>query len=1811
MDNQVATEPLLSSLNSEINQNINARDSEDRTALYRAIENGQCKEVKNLLQMGAEPGITGPRGRTALHCALASTKSTITTSPELDIVEQLLECRNIDFDVADEDGCTALHHVAGNRNMSFNRQKSIVEKLVNKGVRVDVKNVAGQSPKKLALERRNLSVAIFLAEKSEKRKKSLVPFVHPQAKNLLKVDGMRWRCFRLSDYQAVLTQYEEILASAEGNDLALAACCLKKCGDTCLQEAEYRLVEINKSASIERMNQIQLLGGTYRNAYHYYNRALQLITDDNFPKELASQKREPKELIPEELLLQRLEQLEKHYIEKALKAKFSSTSVVSVEERRKKLAQMEKEIDQKLREGTPAREIVNDITTAAKDLTRKLIQDCFEVLGEPPCGEAGYAIIGGGSMEQNEMSFYSDMGLVILVDELTPMNEEYFLQLVGLLQVKILVMGGSGIQQGFRLDDTHTSTYRPFLNTPEQVAKEVLQGEGTKEYVLSGLLGTGCLLEGEEKLLERCNIAIKEQLAEMKEGKKWHRVRALEWLKRELEDYPPKLNEEKRALPIFDLERELFHLPIQAITKLCWYYGINEAKSTWDRLNALLGKELISEETHQHLSEMIEKITRLRVHAYYKTGKDRFCLPWVEMEEIFKLPIEEVEALEEIYEVLFPFYEMLEKFCKKNGNTDVLQVSSFSHNKFIEQGEVCERKFEYVKAKEYYHRTLVFHPNDPRRLFGMGRVCQQLAHYKEAIDNYEKALELQRKTFGAHHFVVVETLYRLGRVFSAVGKDQEAVEKYYQPALHILEKHHNESECRDLFVSIVMDLGKSKRRLYKEEEAVTLYARVFQSYQVAYGDPSVHFESDNLSFLIGQVEAMQEGVFSETPRIKIVVLHNLAKILHYLREKNVDLQEPSYRLQVYSLCKEVLELCAEKHPDRGVILQDLADFCRDFGEYEKAKNCYEKALVIYQSIYGESHPEVASVLNKQGEILSVFFKNEDAEKSYTRARCIYEQHSDYGKEHPFVAEILNNLGQVWTCLRKPAKEILDCYDAAARIYKTHYGETHPRMAETFNYLGAIWSACGSSDTARDYHKKALKIYMGLYGEFSPFVAETLNELGKVWREYGKLGKAQAFHKRALGIYRGCFGEKHFRVGEILHSLGRVWSASRKYERAQKCYQQALKIRVNCYGDEHPLVAETLCELGNSCRAFGINVKAIEYYDEVLAIRRAQYGDGHFLVGEVLSAMGNSWYALWNSERNEMSWENAEKYWRETLKICEDSLHFGKSHLWEAEYLNEWGKSYLERKDYGKSVECSEKALEIYKHHPGYGRSHFLEVADVLNNLGLGWSFLGEEKKAIKEYFNPALKIYVEHYDITASLERCLTIEVAVDSRSVEKYGKVQEWCTEALVIYQILSEKDKELESMYRKLKRLHEEITNICEEIEKKVKLKSALEKLLKNDPTLTELNVKNTKITGRWAKVLAAALGSNQVLRQLDLGGESPRKNKIGAEGAKAFAVALSKNQRLHVLNLHSNKIGDEGIRALVRALEGNQRLPLKQLYLWNNQIGDEGIYPLAQMLAKNQTLQVLELSGNDIHDEGAKALAVALDENQMLQRLDISLNQIGNIGVKALSKVLGTNQALQQLDLGRNHIGDAAAKALAVALEKNETLQLLNLHDNHIGDEGVVMLAKAIEENSQLPLHELSLEDNQIGDTGAEALALMLQKNQTLRQLSLWNNEIGDGWAQALALALVQNQTLQQLYIGENWIGDGWVQTVARSLANNQTLQLLDLEGNIIGTKGAKILAVVLEKNKTLQKLDLRKNRIEIEGGKALKRVKASRSLKELWF
>lgn len=231
--------------------------------------------------------------------------------------------------------------------------------------------------------------------------------------------------------------------------------------------------------------------------------------------------------------------------------------------------------------------------------------------------------------------------------------------------------------------------------------------------------------------------------------------------------------------------------------------------------------------------------------------------------------------------------------------------------------------------------------------------------------------------------------------------------------------------------------------------------------------------------------------------------------------------------------------------------------------------------------------------------------------------------------------------------------------------------------------------------------------------------------------------------------------------------------------------------------------------------------------------------------------------------------------------------------------------------------------------------------------------------------------------------------------------------------------------------------------------------ERLRRNDPSLTVVNLNHRNIGNDGAKALAAALAYNTRVVVLFL-----QHNSIGASGMKALAKALLAKKMNATTASSSSSISSSA------AAPPSLSSPLAHLYLDDNHLGDEGCHAIATIIQSCASLQVLKLTDNQIGPTGVQILMQALlsstsssssqsssSSSSSLQYLSLQKNNLGKTGMHILTQALATQKnggdlvlPLRWLDVRCNKVHDwktVLQEWICVLRDcRNETLSVLEL-------------------------------------------------------------------------------------------------------------------------------------------------------------------------
>ena len=377
------------------------------------------------------------------------------------------------------------------------------------------------------------------------------------------------------------------------------------------------------------------------------------------------------------------------------------------------------------------------------------------------------------------------------------------------------------------------------------------------------------------------------------------------------------------------------------------------------------------------------------------------------------------------------------------------------------------------------------------------------------------------------------------------------------------------------------------------DATVAMHRLVQQVARDAAPAPRLERAAANAVALIAQVLPRRAWEREHWPACQRLLPHGLsatahARKLHVAREQTARVLAGLGHFQqaradfagAKQLTMEALNITeavrGDTHPHEvAITLDNLGTVLRQLGEFQNASREQERALAIFETVYGPEDPEVAITLSNLGILRRQLDDLHDARQRQERALAIFEVifEGTGGYEHE-IASTLNSLGIVLKQLNE-LEAARDAQQRALEINERVYGPDHPSVALTLGCLGNVLSELGELDAACDQHERALAIKTAVYGTDHPEYASTLGNLGNVLRKLGKLQEARAAHELSLEIDEKVYGPQHPEVARAAGNLAKVQRQLGELKVARDNQQRSLAIFEGFLGRRHSEVAITL------------------------------------------------------------------------------------------------------------------------------------------------------------------------------------------------------------------------------------------------------------------------------------------------------------------------------------------------------------------------------------------------------------------------------------------------------------------------------------------------------------------------------------------------------------------------------------------------------------------------------------------------------------
>lgn len=307
-------------------------------------------------------------------------------------------------------------------------------------------------------------------------------------------------------------------------------------------------------------------------------------------------------------------------------------------------------------------------------------------------------------------------------------------------------------------------------------------------------------------------------------------------------------------------------------------------------------------------------------------------------------------------------------------------------------------------------------------------------------------------------------------------------------------------------------------------------------------------------------------------------LGNLA-MFYCVRSAFEDARECNAEAQAIRGDRDVLP---KEHPIRAVGLNTTSILERTYADYDAAGKPAEDALMIFETVLGPEHPDIAACASELGS-----FYVERAQyltialPYFLRAQSVTAD--TLGPEHPYLAVTLNKLANLYRAQHQ-YPQAQETAERALGIARKVYGEEHPVVAAILNTLGRLEIEQDRPPQARPHLEKALDIEEKMLGKQNLLVAVTLGNLAALDNGPYDYSRGVKRYRRAIAMTEKIFHRgdpehpEHPAVARLLVDLAALYVHRSRYDEAAKCLGRALQIQekvVVPFQPYHPEVADTL------------------------------------------------------------------------------------------------------------------------------------------------------------------------------------------------------------------------------------------------------------------------------------------------------------------------------------------------------------------------------------------------------------------------------------------------------------------------------------------------------------------------------------------------------------------------------------------------------------------------------------------------------------
>jgi len=441
-------------------------------------------------------------------------------------------------------------------------------------------------------------------------------------------------------------------------------------------------------------------------------------------------------------------------------------------------------------------------------------------------------------------------------------------------------------------------------------------------------------------------------------------------------------------------------------------------------------------------------------------------------------------------------------------------------------GDLYYRTYRYHKALYYYKRGLLLQQSvkrpDHRKiaysLRRQAKVNNKLAHYKLALDQAKKSVQLYKKYYPDKPLKISAAMGVVASIYQDMGQYKQAL-PLYKASLLVYKKTLPE---KHKYISISRNnIGSLYHRMGMYDDAL--------SYMIK-----------SLSMLVRHYPDEHESIATSLNNIAITY-----------REKGEYKKALSLALRALEIRKKTYSM---GHPKIAFSFNTLAGIYKDQGNYTQALDLYLRSQAIYSAALPSTALAVITVNNNLALLYSNIGKYDQAFRLYKKSLEMAEK--KLGGNHPEVAAILGNLAKLYSTLGNSRQALL-FVRRSLDIRKKVFAPGHPGIALSMNNLATTLLVMHKYSKALPLLQESHKMMQASLSLSHPNVISIMGNLGFTYEKLGQYSKAIALLESSFELKKKRFPQGHPGIIVSLNNLGGYYLKLHEYQQANILFSRAI------------------------------------------------------------------------------------------------------------------------------------------------------------------------------------------------------------------------------------------------------------------------------------------------------------------------------------------------------------------------------------------------------------------------------------------------------------------------------------------------------------------------------------------------------------------------------------------------------------------------------------------------------------------------------